>query len=262
MEDRFDSAFLKIKRARKHVDDLEAEVDNFWSSGHCLINKVEPSRSIAARYQITRIDKLPETIPLIVGDAAHNIRSALDHFAFAAVQNPNRNTTFPIWSKPNVPTPEEWLKTVKDKLRRASPELLQAIQQLEPWETGDDSHVWAIHELDRVDKHRLLISVAAANNLIILEGEGSNFETVKKFSGYAHGRRPMALEPTKWLPLEVGTTIFNAEGFGDFGITDAQFSLVVALEEPDILRGQVAVSQLRGLATAAEHLMKSLAMLA
>jgi hypothetical protein len=31
MEDRFDSAFRKIKRALKHIDDLEAEVDIFWT---------------------------------------------------------------------------------------------------------------------------------------------------------------------------------------------------------------------------------------
>jgi hypothetical protein len=58
---------------------------------------------------------------------------------------------------------------------------LDAVFNLQPWETGDDSYVWAVHELDRVDKHRLLISLAAANNLILLEGEGYGFETVKYF---------------------------------------------------------------------------------
>jgi hypothetical protein len=121
--------------------------------------------------------------------------------------------------------------------------------------------VWAVHELDRVDKHRLLISLAAANNLILLEGEGYGFETVKRFSGYAQGRSSIGLEPTKWVPLKAGTILFDSEGFADFGITDAQFSLVIALGEPDMLRGQVAVSQLRGLAVATERLLASLAIL-
>lgn len=262
MEDGFDSAFRKIERARKHIDDLEVEVNTFWSSGPCHINEVEPSRSSAIRYKVTSIGKLPEVLPLIVGDAAHNIRSALDHFAFAAVRNPGRNTTFPIWSKPTAPGPAEWQRTVNLKLRGASRRLLNAVQQLEPWETGDHSLVWALHELDRIDKHRLLISVAAANNLIILEGEGYGFETLRKFSGYAQGRMPLALEPAKWIPLEEGTVLFDAEGFTDFGVTDAKFSLVVAFGEPHVLRGQVAVSQLRGLAAAAENLIESLAMLA
>ena len=45
MEDRFDSAFRKIERARKHIDDLEVEVNTFWSSGPCCINEVEPQIS-------------------------------------------------------------------------------------------------------------------------------------------------------------------------------------------------------------------------
>jgi len=121
--------------------------------------------------------------------------------------------------------------------------------------------MWALHELDRIDKHRLLISLAAANNLIILEGEGYDYETIKKYSGYAQDR-PLAMEPMRWIPLKEGTILFDAEGFTDFGITGAKFSLAVTLGEPNILRGQVAVSQLRGLATAAENLIASLAMLA
>jgi hypothetical protein len=261
MEDRFDSAFQKIKRARKHVDDLEAEVDTFLSCGPCRIDEVGPSASAAVRYKVASIDKLPAMIPLMVGDAAHNIRSALDHFAFAAVPNPGRNTYFPIWGKPNAPSPTEWQRTVDLKLLGASRSLLHAVQQLELWETGDHSHMWALHELDRIDKHRLLISLAAANNLIILEGEGYDYETIKKYSGYAQDR-PLAMEPMRWIPLKEGTILFDAEGFTDFGITGAKFSLAVTLGEPNILRGQVAVSQLRGLATAAENLIASLAMLA
>lgn len=150
---------------------------------------------------------------------------------------------------------------VNVKLRGASRSLLREVQQLEPWETGDHSHVWALHELDRIDKHRLLISLAAANNLIILEGEGYDFETIRKYSGYARDR-PLAMEPSRWVPLEEGTILFDVEGLMDFGITGAKFGLVVALGEPAILRGQVAVSLLRDLATAAGNLIESLAMLA
>ena len=263
MEDRFESAFRKIKRALKHIDDLEADVDTFWTSGPCQIDRIPPADSAEFVYRVTSIDKLPEVIPLIVGDAVHNIRSALDHFAFEAVPVSHRseNTTFPVWRKSATPSRAQWEKKARDCLKGASPRLLDAVFKLQPWEAGDDFYVWAVHELGRVDKHRLLISLAAANNLILLEGKGYGFETVKRFSGYAQDRSSsIGLEPAEWIPLEAGTVLFSSEGFADFGITDAQFSLIIALGEPDMLRGQVAVSQLRGLAVATERLLTSLAM--
>jgi hypothetical protein len=264
MEDRCESALWKIERARKHADDLEAEVEAFWSAGHFQIDEVESSLGAVAKYQVTSLDLLPESVPLMVGDAAHNIRSALDHFAFAAVPNPDEDTAFPIWRKRNVakPTVIQWQKKVGQQLNGASSGLLQAIQRLEPWKTGKDAHLWAIHELDRVDKHRLLISLSVVNTLITLEGEGYDFETVRKFSWHADDNEHMSLERTTWVPLEVGTILFDTEKFAGLGITDVRFSLAVALGEPDELRGSVAVSQLRGLATAAEQLIENLAMLA
>jgi hypothetical protein len=42
----------------------------------------------------------------------------------------------------------------------ARPELIRAVAMLEPWEGGTDQGLWAVHELDRVDKHRLVLSAA------------------------------------------------------------------------------------------------------
>ena len=28
---------------------------------------------------------------------------------------------------------------------------------MEPWEGGLDEYLWAVHELDRIDKHRLVL---------------------------------------------------------------------------------------------------------
>lgn len=51
--------------------------------------------------------------------------------------------------------------------------------RLEPWETGRDSLLWAIHELDRVDKHRLLLSVAGALTGIGLDSDSYELMVTK-----------------------------------------------------------------------------------
>src|SRR5207244_595450 len=98
---------------------------------------------------------LPECIPLITGDAAHNIRSALDHFAWAAAspQERGRHTYFPVWTSTPACTQGQWRRQVGSQMRGASAELIEAVVKLEAWETGHDSLLRAIHELDRKDKH-------------------------------------------------------------------------------------------------------------
>jgi hypothetical protein len=84
VSDQFNSAWLKLVRARKHIDDLEAEILAFWASNPYLIEEVGSPKTDLGSYRIGGTPKPPpDVIPLITGDAAHNLRSALDHFACA-----------------------------------------------------------------------------------------------------------------------------------------------------------------------------------
>jgi hypothetical protein len=82
----------------------------------------------------------------------------------------------------------------------ASAELIEAVVKLEAWETGRDSLLWAIHELDRVDKDRLLLSVAVTLTGIYLDGDSYELTVAKKFSG-GDPAGPLALAPLRWTPL-------------------------------------------------------------
>lgn len=136
-------------------------------------------------FRVKRMAAVPERIALIAGDAAHNVRSALDHFAWAAVSPviAGTQTYFPVWSSSSAPTPVQWRKRVSHQMNGASAELVEAVVELEAWETGRDSLLWAIHELDRVDKHRLLLPVAVAFTGTSLDGDSYELAVVKKFSG-------------------------------------------------------------------------------
>jgi len=77
----FSGARLKIKRANKHIDELEAEIADFTKPDFCELF-VEPdpttNRQILKFHQTV---PAPESIPLIVGDVFHNLRVALEHAA-------------------------------------------------------------------------------------------------------------------------------------------------------------------------------------
>jgi hypothetical protein len=259
MTDRFESARLKLKRARKHTDDLEAEISAFWATEPYEVEMLGTRESGPGCYRVTRMHALPESIALITGDAAHNIRSALDHFACAVVPRPDRATAFPVWStaKGTAPTAAQWRNKVDRALGGASPSLIRALMRLEVWETGRDSLLWAVHELDRVDKHRLLISIATVNTGIGLHGDSYALTTVRKFSGFAPDQ-PLLLERAGWTPLAQGAILLNLEDGLDLDATQATFTFDVTLGEPELLRGQPAVAQLRSLAQLSENLIREL----
>src|SRR5436190_7698325 len=117
MGDRFASVWHKIQRAKKHTDDLETEIIAFWDIKPYEIETQGNPKAGPGSYRIKGTPKpLPESIPLIVGDAAHNLRSALDHFACGAVSTVTGNTAFPVWRANRTPTSADWKGLVKGKL--------------------------------------------------------------------------------------------------------------------------------------------------
>src|ERR1700719_482762 len=78
----FDSARLKIQRANRHIENLQAVLTEF-SAGKFYEFVVDGKPGAL----VTRLLKpFPDDIPLIIGDAVHNLRSALDHLVTAIVQ--------------------------------------------------------------------------------------------------------------------------------------------------------------------------------
>ena len=106
----------------------------------------------------------------ILGDVIHNLRSALDHLAFALadVNAPDRGddriTLFPITQdKTDFDSKRRRLKFVSDRH-------VEMIEREQPWQRNDPSTVAdhplsLLEELDNADKHRVLRVVALGFDL-------------------------------------------------------------------------------------------------
>ena len=75
----FNSASLKLKRARVHADELQKEIRDFLSKSPYKIVVLNLNQGKTLRVEQT-ID-IPNIIPLLLGDFVHNCRSSLDHLA-------------------------------------------------------------------------------------------------------------------------------------------------------------------------------------
>ncbi|HEX3377308.1 MAG TPA: hypothetical protein VHS29_10640 [Candidatus Acidoferrales bacterium] len=163
-----DDVWLKVDRAKNHLNDLHARISQMLApekdaapAGH----EYHPDRQqlIVTLPKATPIDP---TIPLIVGDCVHNARSALDHLVFqlailnrAPIKSASK-TSFPVYLKPG-----EFKNAVRGKIKPfISGPALAEIEKLQPYATGNDGEsdvIWMLSQLDIIDKHRLLIVTAS-----------------------------------------------------------------------------------------------------
>jgi hypothetical protein len=158
--DRLHGVRLKIERAKKHIQVLDAEIGTFCNTqAYVLGVKEKPEIEYVTLY-IAEIRPIPDEIPLILGDAVHNLRSALDHLIWQLVEagggTPNRDTYFPICQ-----TPEKYTAAIsKGKIKMMRPGAEKIICAVQPYTAGDNP-LWYLHKLDIADKHRLLVTVTA-----------------------------------------------------------------------------------------------------
>lgn len=94
----FSGVWSKVERAKRHIDDLETRIIAYYALKPYLVAEYDDLNLGHHIYQLAGVDPaMPEDIPLIIGDAVHNLRSALDHLACLMVVKPDGNTAFPVW---------------------------------------------------------------------------------------------------------------------------------------------------------------------
>ncbi len=161
--DRIFSARAKIYRARKHIDDLKLELTAFRESDSYRAHFYDDSNTGDRIGEFQVVKELPLRVVAIVGDAVHNLRSALDHVAAelcvmggGSIDN---STAFPIWE--NVPAISDIKAQIMRKIPGASVKVIRGIKRLQPYKGGKGDILWRLHRLDIIDKHRVLIPAAA-----------------------------------------------------------------------------------------------------
>lgn len=147
-------AKLKIRRAQKHINELGLQIEEFMKrKPFRLIVKHRPN---AGQYLIvTKCNaRIPSSWSLIIGDAVHNLWSALDHviYAMASDRGDENALMFPfVWEEKNL------IKKIKStQVEFAGTEVVNYIRSLKPYRNGNVA-LSGIYRLDTRDKHKLLI---------------------------------------------------------------------------------------------------------
>jgi hypothetical protein len=179
MDPTFKSSHLKIERAKHHISDLNAKVAAFAKRHpYRLLVEADP-KAPGECYGVIRVrEELPGIVPIILGDAVHNLRSALDHMACELVRR-NGGSTKRV-QFPFAASGDDLEKAIKHgHIDRASPQVLDKVRSLKPYKRGNEA-LRAVHDLDITDKHDSLVTVGqlAGFRHIDLVGRGVTIEGV------------------------------------------------------------------------------------
>jgi hypothetical protein len=168
----FEGARLKIERANKHISDLNDVLFAFLNTdfhSDFRIEKDANTGNIVLKFSQTK--EPPTDIPLILGDAIHNLRSALD-LAYCEIIRDIANV--PLRPKTQVRIAETREKVISDLttgdgILKGSPGIAAVITDiLKPYKAGNESNpIHAIHDLNITDKHIILIPLINATSAVV-----------------------------------------------------------------------------------------------
>lgn len=237
---------LKFARANELIDQLEAEVATFLASSPFAVEEVEAGNGDLLYLARTSL-RPPMGWSLIIGDAIHNARSALDQLAWRLVEvgggTPDASTSFPI-----TDNELHYANKLRNALKGATPAARAAVRAMSPWEAGDRK-LWQLHRLDIIDKHRLLVPVGATSPTW-------GFQLpVAHFLGADDEDAPyLRFETDPQFPLEDGTELLRIaklarQGYEPLGTWRHAFQFEVAFGDGTVVDGRPIVSTLRDLVT-------------
>lgn len=214
---------LKVHNAERHIGYLEQlfgrlEREQFFY----LALEDDPEDSAKQVLQIREKGFFPANFALALGDAIHNLRSALDLMAcdLAALNEQSvESVYFPIAkSESDLP------KLMKSKnFTRTSSEAQRLLLDLKPY-TGGTDQLRILHDLDITDKHQLIIPMVASvvvQQLHIVTPEGGR--RTEMFCTYSAGMawkfskgstvNSEGLKPHIYFPLDMPNGIGGMELF-------------------------------------------------
>lgn len=148
---------LKVERAEKHVRDFIAGDIAFEESRpYCFVREFN-SQAGQYVFRIRQRQNVPPQLGLIAGDAIHCYRSALDqviwHSIAKAISGEPGHCMFPVFGSDS-----DYKAQAHTKINGIDSRAVDILDRIKPYKGGNDL-LWALHQLDIIDKHRTLLTV-------------------------------------------------------------------------------------------------------
>jgi hypothetical protein len=154
-------ARLKVERARKHIDQLEAISRRFLDDEGYEVFVEHDSQGGDDLLRVRATEWMPPEFSLALGDAVHNLRTSLDYaideIAFATTGKRAGDVKFPVARNQDC-----LLAAVESgwKQKIPAPVVDCIVQTIQPYYGGNGEPLAVLHDVDRQDQHQLLLAKA------------------------------------------------------------------------------------------------------
>lgn len=259
----------KTTRARQHIEQIHTMCEAYVASNPYRVTATRDAGTRRLHYVVAQVPPLNADVPLAIGDALHNLRSALDHTAYQIVLKstngkgppvkkggPFQNIYFPIVES------EDRLKEAFDKRMAGAPvDVWKILGDIKPYKGGNDP-LWRLSRLNNIDKHRLLLtsgSLSGGFNVGPQIAKMLHLDLRRlEAGGDLHSMNLYVRPANNLFPLKVGDVLFKSEPNAELD-PKLQLSIRIAFGEPDVLDGGEIVPNLKTMADAVEDCIERLA---
>lgn len=162
----FSDARAKIEWANEHIAELEKKLSDLPNS---YVSRVEVDPKVSRQtivHDVAGREQFLTTVALLIGDIVHNLKCALDYAWIKTIERAaplalSKFAKFPVYS-----TYEGLEGALRGaKIHESSPALFELmLGKICPYNEGN-FFVWAVYELNKRDKHRLLIPLTLYGNI-------------------------------------------------------------------------------------------------
>jgi hypothetical protein len=199
---------LKMNRAKEHGETLKREIDAWFDrKPYEVFGEYQTGPPEEYIFRVRFFEEVPPGWSVILGDFAHNARSAFDHLANNLVSSSTTTTQFPI-----VLCPFEWERESKRRLKGASKRHIAMAESIQPYHRLYGGYSWIyssvddplaiLGQLSRIDKHRVLNPTPATIRSI-----GYDMRPVRDIASFDLNKAEVSFEPlvdgAKMLSLPV-----------------------------------------------------------
>lgn len=163
-DERLEAIQLKIGRAKAHTDELRSAISSFFATSPYKVAAKRDPQTRKLVYYVSSVCPTPVCFATVTGDIIQNLRSALDHLAYQLFvvgtngsKAPGRHVSFLIAA--NAARYKSGLAGSVQGMRQ---DAINALSAVEPYNGGKGHQLWVLHELNNIDKYRLLVTVGSS----------------------------------------------------------------------------------------------------
>ena len=219
---------LRLERALQHLQGLETEVTRWLGTNPYSLFHEFDTQGDDNVIRVWSYGTMPLEFGLIISDCVHNLRAALDNLFYDLALAYNRGNPLVPDAEQRVMFPifgdgKEFKRKGAYRIRDIDPGAQAVIKGLQPYTRGNkyaSEPLWALNELSRIDKHRLVYTtlLSRGGGVFGSGGEGRVYDI--RLLGGGLGGGPSGIEHTAEIvryraePLQPGGKVHVQFAFG------------------------------------------------